>query len=262
MIDIHAPHESTHTWTDFFIHIATIAVGLLLAIGLEQTVEYVHHRHQVSETRDALHVEHEKNRETYGQVVGEFRRQRAAMLNNLVVLRYLQQHPGTPESQLPGILVWHALRFTFSESAWRTAQQSNVTALMPQDEVRRYAVLYDRMDSANKTFDTVWPLIISARLYAMEDPDPSHLSPAQVAAEIEETKATMAQLYTNAAALVQLGSADTAFRNDLSKEELNSDMRITEVEQNPKLAQAIARTNSRLPQSARIPVPGGGIGVH
>jgi hypothetical protein len=72
----------------------------------------------------------------------------------------------------------------------------------------------------------------------------------------------MAQLYTNAAALVQLGYADTTFRNDLSKEELNSDMRITEVEQNPKLAEAIARTNSRLPQSARIPVPGGADGVH
>jgi hypothetical protein len=28
------------TWKDFFIHIAAIAVGLLIAIGLEQTVEY------------------------------------------------------------------------------------------------------------------------------------------------------------------------------------------------------------------------------
>lgn len=46
MLDVHAPHASTHTWTDFFIHIATICVGLLIAIGLEQTVEALHHRHQ------------------------------------------------------------------------------------------------------------------------------------------------------------------------------------------------------------------------
>jgi hypothetical protein len=33
MIDVHVPQKSEHTWTDFFIHIGTIAVGLLLAIG-------------------------------------------------------------------------------------------------------------------------------------------------------------------------------------------------------------------------------------
>ena len=35
MIDVHPPHKPTHTWTDFFIHIATICVGLIIAIGLE-----------------------------------------------------------------------------------------------------------------------------------------------------------------------------------------------------------------------------------
>ena len=32
MLDAHAPHETVHTWRDFFIHIATICVGLLSAI--------------------------------------------------------------------------------------------------------------------------------------------------------------------------------------------------------------------------------------
>ena len=39
MLDVHAPHEAVHTWKDFFIHLATISVGLLVAVGLEQTVE-------------------------------------------------------------------------------------------------------------------------------------------------------------------------------------------------------------------------------
>ena len=46
MLDVHPPHSPTHTWKDFFIHIATITVGLLIAIGLEQTVEAIHHHHQ------------------------------------------------------------------------------------------------------------------------------------------------------------------------------------------------------------------------
>lgn len=45
MLDVHAPHEAVHTWKDFFVHLATIATGLLIAIGLEQTVEFFHHRH-------------------------------------------------------------------------------------------------------------------------------------------------------------------------------------------------------------------------
>jgi len=35
MLDVHPPHASTHTWRDFFIHIATICIGLLIAVDLE-----------------------------------------------------------------------------------------------------------------------------------------------------------------------------------------------------------------------------------
>jgi len=56
MLDVHPPHEAAHTWKDFFIHIATIVVGLLIAIGLEQTVEAIHHagerRELISELRE------------------------------------------------------------------------------------------------------------------------------------------------------------------------------------------------------------------
>jgi len=45
MLDVHAPHETIHTWKSFFIHIATIVVGLFIAVSLEQTVEFFHHRH-------------------------------------------------------------------------------------------------------------------------------------------------------------------------------------------------------------------------
>jgi hypothetical protein len=60
MLDVHPPHEAAHTWRDFLIHIATIVVGLLIAIGLEQTVEFFHHRHQLEkacgELRDDIHA--------------------------------------------------------------------------------------------------------------------------------------------------------------------------------------------------------------
>jgi hypothetical protein len=57
MIDIHPPQTSDHTWKDFFIHIGTIAVGILIAIGLEQTVELLHEHHQRIELRKAANTD-------------------------------------------------------------------------------------------------------------------------------------------------------------------------------------------------------------
>src|SRR6202049_139743 len=57
MLDVHAPHKAVHTWKDFFIHLATIVIGLLIAVGLEQTVEHIHDRFKVRETREVRDIE-------------------------------------------------------------------------------------------------------------------------------------------------------------------------------------------------------------
>jgi hypothetical protein len=62
MLDVHPPHHAATTWRDFFIHIATIVLGLLIAIGLEQTVEWMHHLHQRHVLEASLHAECEENK--------------------------------------------------------------------------------------------------------------------------------------------------------------------------------------------------------
>jgi hypothetical protein len=62
MLDVHAPHEPIHTWRNFLIHIAAIVVGLLIAVSLEQTVEFFHHRHQREQLEAALRRDGEANR--------------------------------------------------------------------------------------------------------------------------------------------------------------------------------------------------------
>ena len=52
MIDIHPPHHAATTKRDFLIHLSTVVLGILIAIGLEQTVEYFHRRHQLHELRE------------------------------------------------------------------------------------------------------------------------------------------------------------------------------------------------------------------
>ncbi len=61
MLDVHPPEHAAHSWRDFFIHIATIVVGLLIAVGLEQGVEWIHQRHSMHVARERLHDEVEVN---------------------------------------------------------------------------------------------------------------------------------------------------------------------------------------------------------
>ena len=249
MLDVHPPHQAAHTWKDFFIHIATIVIGLLIAIGLEQTVEYFHHRKEVRETREALKLELERNRRAYAVSITEFNRQSAALTNNLLVLDYIAHHPRATRAELPGILVWHAVRTGFADSAWKSAQQSNVTALMPQDEVRSISSLYALFDTANHNFDDIWPRIVHARLYAMLDPDPTHLSPDQLRQEIDDTRAALVANFTEGAALVQLARVDSGFTPTLTPQQLNQLMKIPEAEEAlPALAHAIQLTRDRLPE--------------
>jgi hypothetical protein len=255
MLDVHAAHGSIHSRKDVVVHVAIITIGLLIALGLEQMAEFVHHRHEVAETRRALRLELEVNRRAYAESIREFHRQTASLLNNVAVLQFIQQHPGTPDEQLPGILVWHASPGAFTDSAWKTAQQNVVTALMPQDEVRRYAALYDRIEDVSRSFDTIWAAIVRARLYSVFDSDPSHLSASQVAEEIALTKQVLAVHFASAASLVQLNHADPAFAPALTKDELNRTMHVLDTEIDPRLAEAIAATNRRLPPDAQLPLP-------
>jgi hypothetical protein len=52
-VEIHKPHAAK-TWKEFFIELATITAGILIALGLEQLVEYVHWSHEVEMGRAAI----------------------------------------------------------------------------------------------------------------------------------------------------------------------------------------------------------------
>jgi hypothetical protein len=220
MLDVHPPHHAASTWRDFFIHIATIVIGLLIAIGLEQTVEHFHHRHQVAEIREALRVERENNRALLAKQAVYFRRETAALQNNLDVLLYLQRHPGTPQAQLPGILTWHSTLTGFSDAAWITAQQSGITALMPHAEVQAYAALYAQFHLINQDKTAYWTAVSNAIQYSTQDPDHSHLSPVDLANEIELTKNALIRHLQHGTAMNDLSEAYADFAPGIQRSDL------------------------------------------
>ena len=54
MLDVHAPHHRLDSVREFVVHILTITVGLLIALGLEASVENMHHRHQRREAEETI----------------------------------------------------------------------------------------------------------------------------------------------------------------------------------------------------------------
>jgi hypothetical protein len=179
MLDVHAPHEDVHTWKSFFIHLATIVIGLLIAVSLEQTVEYFHHRQQVAEIRRSLAEERRINEVIFTSACNEFRRYAPILLGSLQTLTYLRTHPGAPPSQWPGRFSFYMLITRFQDSAWRTALQSAALAYMPRAEVRTYSDIYARLAEVSDESLAEFHAVIGAKSFMLQITDPSTFNSEQ-----------------------------------------------------------------------------------
>ena len=185
MIDIHPAPHAAHTLKEFFIHIATIVIGLLIAISLEQTLEYFHHRAQIEELRHSLATERDYNREVYRRATEVYLQDAAMLHNNLRVFTYLREHPSTSEASLPGVVLWPRHTFEPSMSAWNDTGQASVLAMMPREEVNRYSSTYFNLQRTLDGYNTMAVAIANAAAVVSQTSNPSALSPQKVNDEIE-----------------------------------------------------------------------------
>jgi hypothetical protein len=211
VLDVHPPHEAAHTWTDFFIHISTIVVGLLIAVGLEQTVEFFHHRQEVAETRAALREEMQNNIALFHQNVEGHIMTMAYLHNNMRIFEYLQDHPGTAQEKLPGLLYWPIFTRPPQKAAWTTAERTEVLSLMPRAEVREISDSYAKLDYAWESYQPVIATLTQCTAYLAQTSDISTLPPAIIAAEIESIKQAITREAVYGLTLFSVGQ-QTAFR--------------------------------------------------
>lgn len=179
MLDVHAPHGVLHTWKDFLIHIATIVIGLLIAVGLEQTVEHFHHRQQVAEIRRSLTEERRINEVIFKSACDEFRRYAPILLGGLQTLTYLRTHAGAPPSQWPGRFSFYMLTIHFQDAAWKTALQSAALEYMPRAEVRTYSDVYARLAQVSDESAAELRGVIRAKSFMLQITNPSTINPEQ-----------------------------------------------------------------------------------
>ena len=136
MLDVHAPHEVLHTWKGFFIHIATIVVGLFIAVALEQSVEAFNRHQEVRALREDL-------RQESRQIIADARNSEAAHLYEIdwLAARIAQTQLAIREHHPIGLRGTNDMPTYASPDIpiWRSAKSGGRVALLTTGEVNAYA---------------------------------------------------------------------------------------------------------------------------
>jgi hypothetical protein len=172
MLDVHPAHHAANTWREFFIHIATIAIGLLLAVGLEQTVEYIHHRRELTEARRELAAEKQFNVQVFRHSAASFRDAGAYLKSYLATVRQSIKDPAVP---VPALIV--PIDFVYSQyTVWTTTQHDGSLTLMPATEQGAIDRLYVGLQTLDEDEGQTYASILHAGAVFATGPKPVSLT--------------------------------------------------------------------------------------
>jgi hypothetical protein len=137
-MEIDVPEKPIHSIRDFLVHIFTITVGILIALGLEQAVEAYHHRELASEARANIISELTDNKHNLDAVrrgIPKLMKEPEGVLHlvNEALAHKLRQ---TPPMGL------HFDLATTTSTSWTTAQAVGALSYMDYQEVKRYSEAY------------------------------------------------------------------------------------------------------------------------
>ena len=142
---IHLP-KPLHGWREFVGEVGIIVIGVLIALGAEQTIEALHHRSQVHDAIDKLHAESIENRSALDANVVGLQQSQASVATDIAALGDCGNATGA-DRLVPVVQpVWIAP----SDHAWIGVRDSALLPLLP-------AELRDGYYKLNTFKDLMWP---------------------------------------------------------------------------------------------------------
>jgi hypothetical protein len=207
MLDVHPPHEPVHGVRDFILHLLTITIGLLIAVGIEGCVEWQHHRHLVHEAETSLHEEIKSNADGMQSVIDSIHNQQKTLKQDVAILQQFAKG-NTPKDKNMSV-TWRIL--SFDDVSWRTAQATGAFAYMPYADAREYANLY----RAQAEYDGVQHQAMRDATYSIApfaDTDEKSPDPTP-----EEAKEIIARIQVLQAQLITLDSFATGLNAEYKK---------------------------------------------
>lgn len=138
MLDVHAPEHRISEKRDFFVHLFTITCGLLIALGLENAAEALHHHHQRKEAeaqiREEIHLNLKVLQDEKRRVARESKDMVAVL--NYVEARLAAQTPDASALEL------RLEETPLKDAAWRTASTTGVAQYMSFDTTQNFSECY------------------------------------------------------------------------------------------------------------------------
>jgi hypothetical protein len=133
-----APHGSIRSLRDFAVHLGTVILGILIALGLEQWLEHQHRSKMAAEAEAGFRREIEFAIEQVKVVTDNIPATRAdidAQIDRLSV----PPGQGVPDAPIK----YPALAYQLIPSAgWDTAVATQVLGTLPYNTVRKYELVY------------------------------------------------------------------------------------------------------------------------
>ena len=137
-MDVHPPHGRIRTWRDFLLHLATITIGLFIALSLEGMVEWMHHRHLVHEARATIYKEMADNRKLLADDATNIREDEVRILSDIKKLTELRAGSKLEHTSLEYHVEWSS----FADSAWRTAEATGALNYMDYETAQSLSEIY------------------------------------------------------------------------------------------------------------------------
>jgi hypothetical protein len=138
-VDIHPPQGPVNSFKDFFLHLLTVILGILIALSLEGLIEWRHHRSLAEEARANLMVEIRENRRLLGGGLAAAPNAEQRLKATIEAIEaYRKNHRDDRTSKLD----WSFGVFPLSATAWSTATSTGALSYMDYSEVQGYTRAY------------------------------------------------------------------------------------------------------------------------
>jgi hypothetical protein len=191
MLDVHPPHHAAATWRDFLIHLATITIGLLIAIGLEQSLEALSRLHQRHELERELHDETSRNLEHSRDETQYFGDRIPILGRRLVLIQTALSGKSALSANVPPLppAKMYTRHRRPDTAVWDNASRNGTSALLPEVLAQLYTDDYHSAEEAalasaeiskNATDMAALRRSIPGQTSSAGDLDLKQLSPAQL----------------------------------------------------------------------------------
>jgi len=190
MIDVHAPEHRISGGRDFFLHLFTITVGLLIALGLENAAEAWHHRHQRQEAEQTIQRELVYNKKHLIETAFVLQQEMESLTK---AMAYLEARSGNRPASVAGISLGYTMPH-LENASWRTANATAVVQYMPYEYVQRLSEAYDEQELLMKLQTDTLENYIRLNSYIAGKKDASEMAKDELPSAILDVRNTLVQL--------------------------------------------------------------------